>query len=60
MNATPEQDGHACPQCLKATGRHLPHSSAEAWVDYYRCDDCGYIWTIKKGTDRRQKSVRPH
>ena len=39
-----------CPRCLKAEGIRLPMTSEIAVVDYYRCDDCGYVWTDAKDT----------
>jgi hypothetical protein len=35
-----------CPEC-HTPGRHLPDSS-NAYVDYYRCDSCGYVWVCDK------------
>jgi uncharacterized Zn finger protein len=37
-----------CPDC-QIEGRVLPGVSAEARVDYYRCDQCGQVWTTPKG-----------
>jgi transposase-like protein len=37
-----------CPHCLESTPRHLPYSSALAVADYYRCDTCGYVFTVEK------------
>ena len=34
-----------CPTCAK-TGRFLVDSSANAYVDYYRCDFCGNVWEL--------------
>jgi hypothetical protein len=41
-----------CPGCGDANGRHLPHPSQGAFVDYYRCDACECVWNVRKG-DRR-------
>ena len=38
-----------CPHCRKPAPRHLPHSSEQALVNYYRCDDCGHVFAIEKG-----------
>jgi len=37
-----------CPKCCH-TGRLLEVTSKDAAVDYYRCDDCGHVWTHQKG-----------
>ena len=38
-----------CPHCsVAACGRFLPHVSDAAIVDYYRCDECGHVWTSGK------------
>ena len=37
-----------CPECQRVTLRHLPASSEGAKVDYYRCDDCGHVWSVRK------------
>jgi Zn-finger nucleic acid-binding protein len=36
-----------CPVC-RTPGRMLPESSADAVVEYYRCDTCGRVWTHRK------------
>jgi uncharacterized Zn finger protein len=36
-----------CPQCERP-GRLLEAASHAAWVDYYRCDACGHVWTQDK------------
>jgi hypothetical protein len=36
-----------CPVCRKS-GRLLPDSSVDSIVEYYRCDDCGRIWSHRK------------
>jgi hypothetical protein len=36
-----------CPQCQKP-GRLLESSSSIANVLYFRCDDCGHVWTHDK------------
>jgi hypothetical protein len=37
-----------CPHCRTTVARHLPHSSTYAVVDYFRCDTCGDVFTVKK------------
>ena len=36
-----------CPICDKP-GRFLPESSADGYVDYYRCEACGHVWHTPK------------
>ena len=36
-----------CPKCLH-DGRLLEATSEAAWVAYYRCDNCGHVWTHEK------------
>jgi len=37
-----------CSQCQRQ-GRLLEHVSQGAYVDYYRCDHCGHVWSHEKG-----------
>ena len=53
----------SCPQCLKNTATKLRGISRDAYVDYYRCDRCGHVWTTEKGSDRPVSDItdaRPH
>jgi hypothetical protein len=43
---------HECSNCGHA-GRRLDYTSAYAWVDYYRCDDCGQTWCCAKHLPNR-------
>jgi hypothetical protein len=36
-----------CPKCHAGSPRVL-EGMAFAWVDYYRCNNCGFVWTIPK------------
>jgi hypothetical protein len=45
-----------CPKCLQP-GRHLAATSANATVDYYRCDRCGHVWTIDKAGKSRDVTI---
>ena len=38
----------ACPQCFRATPKHLEASSKDACVNYYRCEGCGHVWNVPK------------
>jgi transposase-like protein len=46
-----------CPRCLKNAARKLRGISRDAFVDYYRCDGCGHVWTTKKGADTLVNNV---
>ena len=37
-----------CPKC-QHDGRLLEATSQSARVDYYRCDECGHVWSHLKG-----------
>lgn len=46
-----------CPLC-GTPGRFLPDSSADAYVEYYRCDTCHAVWCYDRSTpDKRPNSV---
>jgi hypothetical protein len=42
-----------CPLCGKP-GRFLPDSSAEAYVEYYRCDACHAVWCYNPSTPEQR------
>ena len=37
-----------CPECQHQPLRLLEAASKSAWVNYYRCDECGHLWTVPK------------
>ena len=37
-----------CPQCGTLAARRLEYSSAIAWVNYFRCEECGHVSTTPK------------
>jgi transposase-like protein len=39
----------SCPSCRSANFRHLHAPSEQASVNYYRCGQCGHVWTTQKG-----------
>jgi hypothetical protein len=45
-----------CPNCQK-TGRFLVDSSANAHVDYFRCDHCGYVWVLERSDPNAEPRV---
>jgi hypothetical protein len=47
-----------CTQCHR-DGRKVEHVSALAVVDYYRCPQCGAIWTMPKESDGPDGTPRP-
>jgi hypothetical protein len=42
-----------CPQCLQVKGCRMEDVSNIAHVDYYRCADCGHVWTTPKAMQYR-------
>jgi uncharacterized Zn finger protein len=38
-----------CPVCADFTARKLDGPSELVTVDYYRCAECGHVWTTAKG-----------
>jgi len=37
-----------CPFCSHQTPRSLDKTSADAYENYYRCDQCGAVWNVLK------------
>jgi uncharacterized Zn finger protein len=37
-----------CPICTTETVRLLDVASEDAYVNYYRCLNCGHVWTVPK------------
>lgn len=37
-----------CPNCPSTGLRFLPTASTGGLVNYYRCDACGYVFTVPK------------
>ena len=48
--ASPMTETVLCVKCAHKTAHLLPTLSEMARVDYYRCRDCGHVWTTVKGT----------
>ncbi len=48
-----------CQRCASVGGRFLPEVSGGAVRDYYRCDDCGEVWTVEKTDYMPPVTVRP-
>ena len=48
-----------CPACGAKTPRHMDEASRDAFVYYYRCDNCGHVWTINKQDPSRVTHVTP-
>ena len=54
-----------CSIC-QVQGRLLEHTSQDALVEYYRCDECGHIWTHEKANPNSPpkavtvKAEKPH
>lgn len=47
-----------CPSC---DNRHLVklETSSYTYVDYYRCEACGHVWTADKKTNELVNHVTP-
>jgi len=43
-----------CPKCAQP-GTYLKAVSQSSSVDYYRCGDCEYVWTVPK--DEREPTT---
>ena len=37
-----------CPHCANSTPRWLEKTVTSPFVNYYRCDRCGCVWTLPK------------
>lgn len=48
----------SCPNCAAFTPRHL-RASANSTVNWYRCGDCGHVWTTDKKTNEIVSHVTP-
>ena len=51
----------ACPACQFPAPRQLTVlSQLSGTVDYYRCDQCGHVWTVTKDGTRLVSNVTIH
>ena len=41
-----------CLHCQSSETAALPYVSTDAWVLYYRCIQCRYVWTREKATGK--------
>jgi transposase-like protein len=41
-------NARSCPKCQSENPRFLNGASDEAMVNFYRCDECGHVWTVQK------------
>jgi hypothetical protein len=46
-----------CPRCQAAAARRLDDLSTAAWVDYFRCEQCGSVWNVPKSGDTPPTAV---
>jgi len=37
-----------CPQCFQSAAKHLDVLSRDAWVWYFKCSACRFVWTVPK------------
>ncbi len=48
-----------CPACDGTLVRLLPSPSEISRADYYRCSQCGHVWTVDKETRELIEHVTP-
>ena len=48
-----------CPVCDQPTPRRLDDVSKDAYVNYYRREACGHIWTVNEKDPNRFHHVTP-
>jgi len=48
-----------CPACGAETPSRLEGTSADKDVWYWRCDDCGHIWTVSKTDETDIRHITP-
>lgn len=48
-----------CPNCHARVQRWLEAPSANAAVDYYRCEACGHVWTVSKDGNDTVTHITP-
>ena len=48
-----------CPACDKPTARPLHDASKLAYVNYYRCEGCGHVWTTSRYDEQVVHHVTP-
>jgi transposase-like protein len=49
-----------CPACRSIRAQSLEGTTKDAMVDYYRCADCGHVWSLKKDTpDAEPRNMTP-
>lgn len=46
-----------CPICGTQTVRWLEASSAQAYVNYYRCEHCGHVWNVPKDKPQAEPNM---
>jgi hypothetical protein len=46
--AVPQSAPVSCPCGHRSRPNHLEWTSSFAHVDYYRCDECGLVWTVQR------------
>ena len=49
-----------CPKCKDAPAQFLEALSEFAYVNYYRCERCAYVWNVPKSNpDATPRDVLP-
>lgn len=49
----------SCPVCGAATPRLLDDVAKDGTVWYYRCHDCGHIWSIANRDEKQVSHITP-
>jgi len=53
-----KQTATVCPHCHDTAGHPVESTNLVATVDYFRCAQCGHVWTQPKpGHDGRRHDV---
>jgi transposase-like protein len=48
-----------CPHCSADTPRLVEAPSQVASVNYYRCPQCGHVWTVAKDGSGKSEHITP-
>ena len=50
---------HTCPNCGSTVTKSIHATTSDMHVSYFRCDDCGHVWTTTKDGSRIVSHVTP-
>ena len=61
MNESLEHPPSRCPSCNGLHGKHLTFSKQPVYlVNDYRCDDCGFAWSVWKNSAELVSDITPN